>query len=160
MKKIQLDRESTLWRIIFFVFCSFFILSRTDAQTNSAIGGTGWDPIGFSVIGHNTMNGVEAYYQLNKCTEEDVVFVKLINHNKYAVTVEWYPAVFTKELKWIRKENLSDKISVVVNPDVELRGDCTDTNKMMMIHLKDFSVDAINFNRYGTSNFAVYPSGQ
>ena len=140
MKKIILSSFFLLW--------AGFGTSLLFAQSN-------WSPIGLDVAGHNKVNGIEASYQLNNCNGEDVVFVQLINHNKYAVTVEWYPAVFTKESKWIRKENLSDKKSIALNPNAELAGDCSGTNQMMMIHLKDFSITADNFFRYGTSNFSV-----
>lgn len=137
-------------KIIFLSFCLLlFLQQQLNAQ---AI----WSPIGLDVVGRNMISGVEASYQLNNCNGEDVVFVKLINHNNYTVTVEWYPAVFTKELKWIRKENPTDKKSVDINPNAALTGDCSVSNPSMMILLKDFSVDAANFKRYGTTNFAVY----
>lgn len=131
--------------ILFFLLFFFF---KNFSQTN-------WNPIKLNVAGHNTLSGVEASYQVNTCNGDDVVFVKLVNHNAYSVTVEWYPGVFTKELNWIRKENPSDKISVTVNPNAELAGDCSGANQTMMIRLKDFSVDVTNFNMYGTSDFTV-----
>ncbi|MBI4931626.1 MAG: hypothetical protein HY841_12725 [Bacteroidetes bacterium] len=140
--------------ILFSLF--LFIASCIFAQTNSA-GVASWNPIGLDVAGHNTIKGIEAFYQLNNCKGENVVFVQLINHNNYAVTVEWYPAVFTKELKWIKKENPSDKISVTLNANAELAGDCSGAYQATALHLKDFSVNAADFNRYGVSNFVIYP---
>ena len=136
-------------KIIFFLFY-FFFFAEGFSQTS-------WMPIGLDVVGHNTMNGVDAFYQQGICNGEDVVFVKLSNHNSYAVTVEWYPSVFTQDHQWIKKEKLTDKISVAVAPNVELEGDCSGTKPGMIILLSDFSVQPSNFFRYGAINFSVVP---
>ena len=135
-------------KYLLFVLCFHFFISKSFAQTT-------WNPIGLSVSGNNTMNGVDALFQLNTCNGEDVVFMKLVNHNSYAVTVEWYPAVFTNDLKWIKKENLSDKKSIALDPNSEVASDCSGANPMMMNLLKDFSVVASNFMRFGTTNFVI-----
>ena len=130
-------------------FISFLVFSFNGFSQQS------WSPIGLTVSGANSYNGVDAFYQLSNCNGEDAVLVKFVNHNAYAVTIEWYPGVFSTEQKWIRKENLADKKSIVLNPNAELAGDCTAANPCMIILLKDFSLAATNFARYGTSNFSI-----
>ena len=142
-------------KVLLLVFSLLSFHLKSFSQTNPASGGAGWNPIGLTVSGHNTINGVDASYQLNTCNGEDVVFVKLVNHNTYAVTVEWYPAVFTQDQQWIKKENLTDKISVALAPNIELAGDCSGTKSGMLIRLSDFSVQPLNFFRYGATNFSV-----
>jgi hypothetical protein len=137
-------------KITLISFALLFSFFESFSQTNS-----NWNPIGLNVAGYNMMNGVEASYQLNTCSGEDVVFVKLVNHNAFTVTVEWYPAVFTQDHQWIKKETLADKKSVTLNPNDQLEGDCSGTKPEMIILLADFSTPAINFFRYGAMNFSV-----
>jgi len=145
---------------LYFAFC--FLLSFLFVTFNSLEGfsQSNWNPIGLDVAGHNTMSGVEASYQLSTCNGADVVFVQLINHNAYAVTVEWYPAVFTQDHQWFKKETPADKKSVTLNANSQLDGDCSGTKPEMIILLSDFSVQAINFFRYGALNFSVTNAGQ
>ena len=135
-------------KYLLFAFCFLFLHSKIFAQNT-------WNPIGLSVSGDNTMNGVDALFQLNTCNGEDVVFMKLVNHNSYAVIVEWYPAVFTNDLKWIKKENISDKKSITLSPNSDVASDCSGSYRIMMNLLKDFSIGAADFMRFGTTNFAV-----
>ena len=129
---------------------------RSVAQTTPPSGQAGWNPIGFNVSGtNNTVNGVTVYYQLSTCNGEDVVFVKFVNNNNYSVNVEWYPAVFTQEHKWIKKETLQDKKSVTLNQTSALEGDCSGTKPETVIRLSDFSIKKSDFFRYSTSNIAV-----
>lgn len=138
-------------KILLLSFCLFLFLQyQLNAQTT-------WSPIGLDVVGHNKMNGVEASYQLGTCNGNDVVFIKLINQNSFDVTVEWYPAVFTNTLTWIKKETPADKKSIDVNSGAELTGDCSASNPSLMILLNDFPVAVNNFIRFGTTNFTVYP---
>lgn len=146
---------------ILLVTAIFFSFQTTNfAQTNSPAQNTlaeqGWQPIGFNVAGHNIMNGVEAFYQVSNCNGENVVFVKFINHNDYAVTLEWFDAVFTQELKWFSKENTTAKKNISLDAKQEKTGDCTSENVVALkIKLKDFISDVTNFKRYGAKEFSV-----
>src|ERR1017187_6748096 len=143
-------------KITLTIFVLLFFLFKNFAQTNAPSGQAGWNPIGFNVSGtNNTVNGVAVYYQLSTCNGEDVVFVKFVNNNNYSVNVEWYPAVFTQEHKWIKKETLADKKSVTLNPNSELEGNCSGTKPETVIRLSDFSIKKSDFFRYSTSNIAV-----
>jgi len=136
-------------KIILLSFCLFlFLQQQLSAQTS-------WAPIGLDVVGHNTKDGVEASYQLGTCSGLDVVFMKLVNNNNYTITVEWYPAVFTNTLTWIKKETPVDKKSIDINPNAEITGDCSNANPAMMILLTDFPVTVNNFIRYGATNLTV-----
>lgn len=128
-------------------FSFIFIIPKADAQA--------WNPIGLDVVGHNTKNGVEAWWQLGTCSGDDAVFVKLINNNNYTVNIEWFPAVFTNNLQWIKKETPADKKSIDVNPNSTAAGDCT--SQTMMVLLKDFPVVLNDFIKFGAVNFSVNP---
>ena len=143
-KKITL----TVFVLLFFFFQNF-------AQTNAPSGKAEWVPIHLIASCGNTINGVEASYQLSTCNGVDIVFVKLVNHNAYPVKVEWYPAVFTQEHQWIKKETLADKKSITLNPNGQLEGDCSGTKPEMIIRLADFSIKKNNFFRYGALSFMV-----
>ncbi len=135
--------------LVLFVLLLFFF--KNFAQTNSV-----WEKIHLNSAGYNIVAGVEALYSLTKCNNDDVVFIKFINHNDYAVQVEWYNAVFTQDLKWIKKENLTDKKTLTLNANTEMQGDCSDTNTISLkIPLKDFVNDKTAFKRFSTSNLEI-----
>jgi len=133
------------------VMIGLWITSSVFAQTNS-----GWVPIHLTVSGYNMQDGVEAFFQLNKCNEEDVVFLKLINHNADAVTVEWTDAIFTKELKWVSKENATERKSLTINANETVQGDCLriDQSKLV-VKINDFIKKTDDFKLYGTTFFQV-----
>src|SRR3989304_9864259 len=87
---------------------------------------TTWDPIGLDVVGHNTMNGVNASYQQNTCNGQDVVYIKFTNNNNYSVELNWDNAVFTQDLQWISKEDAADKKTIILAANQNLQGDCPD----------------------------------
>lgn len=123
---------------------------RIDAQTND------WQPIYLLVTGANTMDGVEASFQLNTCNGEDVVFVKFINHNEYAVKVEWFDGVFTQELKWVNKEQAGDKKSITLAAKAESKGTCLNNSyPELIIKVKDFVAGKKDFKRYSSSQLMI-----
>ena len=142
-------------KLILTVFVLLFFFFKNFSQTTPSSGQAGWNPIGLDAGGLNTKDGVDASYQISTCKGEDVVFVKLVNHNTYTITVEWYPAIFTQDHKWIKKETLADKKSITLNPNGQLEGDCSGTKPEMIIRLADFSIKKNNFFRYGALSFMV-----
>src|ERR1035437_4724363 len=92
------------------LFATLNIGDTSYAQTTLSDGRhvQGWVPISLTFAGQNLQDGVEAFCQLSKCNGEDVVLIKLSNHNTDAITVEWADAVFTKELKWVSKKNITN----------------------------------------------------
>ena len=113
-----------------------------------------WTGIHLTVAGHNTMDGVEASFKQGNCNGEEVVFIELINHNDYDVSVTWSDAVFTQELKWVQKENKEEK-TFLLPAAATVKGDCSEGNVVLMIWLKDFIKDKKDFKRYGAANFTV-----
>lgn len=115
-----------------------------------------WQPIFLQVTGGNTMDGVEASFQLNKCNGVDVVYVKFFNHNSYPVKIEWVDAVFTQELKWVNDAAGTNKKSLNLPANTEAKGDCS--NKLypaLLVKVKDFISDKKDFKRFSASQLAV-----
>lgn len=128
----------------------FFSNLRLDAQTND------WQPIYLLATGANTMDGVEASFQLNTCNGEDVVHVKFINHNEYAVKLEWFDDVFTQELKWINKEQAGNKKSITLAAKAEAKGAClNNSHPELIIKVKDFVATKKDFKRYSSSQLMI-----
>lgn len=127
----------------------FFSVSSVFAQSNSE-----WKPIGLTVSGKNIQNGIEAFYQLYVCNNENVIFIKFINHNNYDVTVEWKDAVFTKELKWVSNENIIK--SLIIKADEVIFGDCSGkSQKELIVKVNDFIMNIDDFNQFKTTSFQV-----
>lgn len=125
---------------------------RVDAQTNK------WQPIYLLVTGANTMEGVEASFQLNTCNGEDVIQVKFINHNEYAVKLEWFDGVFSQELKWVNKELAGDKKSITLAAKAEAQGTClNNSNPELIIKIKDFVASKKDVKRYSSSQLLIVP---
>ena len=116
----------------------------------------GWEPVYLQVTGANTMDGVDASFRLGKCNNENVVFIKFINHNDYSVKLEWFDAVFTQELKWINKDEERSKKNLLIPAGAEVSGDCSNTvSTVLMINLKSFVADKKEFKRYSSFQLNV-----
>lgn len=115
-----------------------------------------WEPVYLQVTGANTMNGIEANFQVGNCNNEDVVFIRFKNNNDYSVKLEWFDAVFTQELKWINKDEEVNKRSVVIPGKLEMTGTCINTDSpQLVVKLTDFISDKKNFKRFHTSQLTV-----
>jgi hypothetical protein len=115
-----------------------------------------WQPIFLQLTGANTMNGVEASFLVTMCNGEDVVFVKFVNDNTYPVKLEWFDAVFTQELKWINKDGVSDKKSITLAANAEVKGTCSSSgNADLVVKMKNFITDKKDLKRYSTSKLLV-----
>lgn len=137
--------------LIVFVY-SFFSSQTIYANTNDP----NWQTIFLTPGGANTIDGVEAYFQLGECNGEDVVYVKFINRNDYYVKVEWFDGVFTQELKWINKSDEKDKRTVLIQPKKEAIGSCESTNSPnLMIKLNDFGINKNHFKRFSANYINV-----
>lgn len=135
----------TLFSILFLSISSIFAQSKAE-----------WKPIGLTVSGKNTYSGIEAFYQLNKCNTENVVFIKFINHNTYEVVVEWQDAVFTKNLKWVKGKNEGIIKKITIEGDGVVTGDCIDINQMeLVVNVNDFIGNIDDFNLFGVNSFKV-----
>jgi len=127
----------------------FLSVSSIFAQSNSE-----WKPIGLTASGKNMQNGVEAFYQLNKCNNENVVFIKFINHNTSGVIVEWNDAVFTKDLKWVKNEKAGMVKTITIEGGETVSGDCSGKNQnVLVVNVNDFISNIDDFNLFGINSF-------
>ncbi|MDO9185786.1 MAG: hypothetical protein Q7W13_07225 [Bacteroidia bacterium] len=138
----------------FFLFLLAIFLTTSDranAQNNSD-----WQPIYLLVTGGNTMDGVEASFQVNTCNGADVIYIKFINHNAKPVKIEWFDAVFSQDLKWNSKEQPGDKKSLVLSANTEVKGECgKNLYPELSVKVKDFVADKKDFKRYSASQFRL-----
>ncbi len=117
---------------------------------------TGWKPIGLTINGRNMQQGVEAFYQLTKCNNENVVFIKLVNHNSYKVISEWNDAVFSKQLTWHSNKKEDKRKSVVIDGNSMVLGDCSGKSlKELMVRVGDFIDNIDNFTLFKAESFIV-----
>jgi len=136
---------NTLYFILFFSVSSIFAQSNTE-----------WNPIGLTASGKNTQSGVEAFYQLNKCNKENVIFIKFINHNTFGVIVEWNDAVFTKDLKWVKNQKAGIMKSLTIEGSETISGDCSGKNQNeVVVNVNDFIDNIDDFNLFGINSFKV-----
>jgi hypothetical protein len=131
--------------LIFFSFTTVF------AQTNSS-----WTPIGLSVNGKNIQNNVEAFYKLDKCNNEDVIFIKFINYNANSVTINWEDAIFTQNRKWINNVNMDGKKSLKIEANEVAVGECLSSiYPQLVIKVNDFIENIEDFKLFITNSFQV-----
>jgi hypothetical protein len=134
-----------------FSFLMFFSVSSLFSQTSS-----GWTPIGLTVNGKNMQNGVEAFYQLNKCNNEDVILIKFINYNNSTVIAEWNDGVFTKELKWANNLKKNNKKSLTIGGNEVMQGDCSGKcPPVLVVNVHDFIENIDDIKLFRTLSFHV-----
>lgn len=144
MKKI-------VYLIIPFVLI-FSVSHKADAQAIVA----DWTILKLDVAGRTNVGGVEAFAQVRKCKEDDVVYLKIINHNEHKVNVKWFDAVLTPQQIWIKKDNASEQKSITLEPNIEAKGDCAAVNYTeCVIKLKDFIDKPDYFKEYAVYHFEV-----
>lgn len=137
--------------LIFLLTIFLTVPHKTTAQNNSD-----WQPIYLQVTGVNTMDGVEASFQINTCNGADVIYIKFINHNAKPVKIEWFDAVFSQELKWHNKDQAADKKSLILSANAEVKGACSSNlYPALFVKVKDFVADKKDFKRYSASQFKV-----
>ena len=138
----------------FFIFLISLFISvayQVHAQSN-----TEWQPIYLTPGGGNTIDGVEASFQVNTCNGEDVIYIKFLNHNEYAVKLEWFDAVFTQELKWINNEQPDEKKSLQLIANKEIVGKCSNNlYPELVIKVKKFVAEKKDVKRYLVSRLIV-----
>jgi hypothetical protein len=133
---------------LIFLCCFSFQLS---AQSDSD-----WQPVKLDVAGHSIVKDVEAVFQKKICNNEEMICVKFINHNKYAVTIKWYDAILTKGNSWVKKENSTAKKTLDIEAQKEISGDCSpDGSLECIIKLKDFIDNTVDYQLYAIYRFEV-----
>ena len=115
-----------------------------------------WEPVKLDVAGHNTVNNVEATFMKGSCNNEEVIFVKFVNRNKYPVTVKWYDAVLTKSNNWVKKDDVSPKKVLTIGAGQEAKGDCAAAESAdCVIKLKDYLEKLSDYSLYAIYRFEV-----
>ncbi len=106
------------------------------------------------------IDNVEFYYQIGKCGNNQAVFIKIVNNNKYAIQANWKELFYDKLLKEEVEGAFGGK-SIRMNAESLILGECNNTentecvtfaSKVTLTHLaeitafkfKDVSIKAIN----------------
>ncbi len=118
------------------------------AQSNSQ-----WIPVLTNVDGTNTFKGVEMYYSLSACGTSDVVLLKLVNTNAQTVKAQWINDVVSNDTK--EHYGQTKLVYVTLKPNSEVIGSCTTKIKELLVNLKDYGVEAKDFNTIVGSSFYV-----
>lgn len=114
-----------------------------------------WQPIFLTPGGGNTLEGVEANFKLGICNGEDVVFIRFTNHNAYSVTLEWYDAVYDKEMKFIGRTSENNKKSLKILSQTELKGEC-EKYPELVVKITDFVQNKDEIQRYNASDLNIF----
>lgn len=120
----------------------------TKAQSNSQ-----WIPVLTNVDGTNTFKGVEMYYSLSTCGTSEVVLLKLVNTNAQSVKAQWINDVVSNDTK--EHYGQTKLVSVTLKPNSEVVGSCDTKVKELLVKLKDYGVEAKDFNTIVGSSFYV-----
>lgn len=138
-------------RLLFFAcILSLVPVSNLFAQEQN----DGWEHIFLLVSGHNEIDGVKAWFKQVDCDGESVIHLKLTNTNQNAVTVSWYNAAFSQDLKWTRNEGVTE--STVIGGGETVTGNCATSNELS-IPVSNFFDDPKQFKRFSTNDFTVQP---
>ncbi len=156
-----MNKNLQLFILLFVLF--FSSPAKVNAQNNSD-----WQPIYLTPGGGNMVDSVEAFFQVNSCNGDGVVFIKFINHSSHLVKIEWYDGLFTQELKWIKKELPADEKSLTLPPKTTAEGGCINSANVagnagtvypqLLVSLKNFSVDKNEIKRYSASRINIIAS--
>jgi len=115
-------------KIIYLVIPLFALIFSVSFKAEAQAMIPEWTILKLDVAGRTIVGGVEAFAQVKKCKEDDVVYLKIINHNEHTVTVKWYDAVLTPQQIWIKKDNAAEQKSLTIEPNKEVKGDCGAVN--------------------------------
>jgi len=128
----------------------------TILSSNNAISqAPDWTPIFLQPTGNNVVNGVEGYFQRGICGMDEVVFIKFVNTNNYAVILHWYNAIFTQDITWVH--HADDTKTLNVPAASTLTGACG-SEVILIVKLSEFISDPAQFKRYGAIYFNVTSS--
>ncbi len=137
---------------LFFLF-TFILFTYGFSQADA-----GWRPVALTLNGKNIQNGVEVFFLTSVDKHNDnVLFLKFINHNNSPIVVEWNDAVLTKDLKWAHNSKLKNETkSVKIKANETINGMVAASEYPdMVIKLKDFIDDVSSFKSYGMSSLKV-----
>lgn len=102
--------------------------------------------------GTNGYQGVEMYYATATCNSTEVLVLKIVNTNSYAVKAQWINLIVDKNDKeHFGKTQLT---SFKIDSSVTSAGDCNKANALM-IKLSDYGVKASDLKTFIGSNFDI-----
>ncbi len=101
--------------------------------------------------GTNSFNGVEAYYTISTCNNNDVILIRLTNHNAYAVKAGWQDFVMSKDNKKLDRSTAQD--SITIQPQTIVAGDCNGNSVQLVIKLTDFGILKEDFKEFIPAKF-------
>jgi|GEM_PF-2780559 len=134
-----------------FTIMTVFICNPVQAQQNSD-----WKPVGLAVTGKNVQQGVEAYYQISKCGNEDVIFVRFINNNSKPVKVEWNDGIFNSDQVWLSNSKINTRKTLNIEAFKAIEGSCnSNVCPELVLRIKDFTDNAENVRIYRALSFHV-----
>jgi len=126
------------------LLCSGFLKSQTSIN---------WQPAAISIDGTNGFKGVDVYYHLTTCNSNDVVLLKLINHNTYDVNAQWKPVLVGNNDKELFGKSQLVSIKILANSEVV--GECKGKEKVLSVKLSDYGLNANDFRIFAGSAFDV-----
>jgi len=133
--------------LIFFTAMLLFF-GTFKAQTNNE-----WQPVLISSDGTNEFKGVVATYSLATCNSKEIVLVKLVNNNNYALKAQWRNLVQTEDGRDLF--GTGEPLLIALAPNSQTSGDCSGNNFQLIIKLSDFSIKSANFKTFIAANFEV-----
>jgi len=89
--------------------------------------------------GAKIVKGVEVQSVQSQCDGNDVVFIKMINHNDYEVKFDWKNAMLVNE-SWMDNPNQTVKSSIVIEAKGEVVGSCAGTFTQLVVKVSDFGI--------------------
>lgn len=143
-------------KIFNYFLIPLFALFLSAPHNVKAQANTDWKILLLDVAGRTIVGGVEVYAQVNKCKDDDVIYIKMINHNEHKVNVKWFDAILTPQQVWVKKDAPAEQKSIMIEPNIEIKGDCLSNNySECVIKIKNFIDKPDNFKEYAVYHFEV-----
>ncbi len=136
-------------KINYSIFVLVFVLisGLSRAQTN-----VNWQGLYLgSPDGTNALNGVEVYYTLATCNNNDVILLSMTNHNAYTVKAGWQDFVMSTTNSKLPSTTVQD--SVTIPAKATLAGDCANNTIQLVLKLTDFGILKEDYKEFMVSKF-------
>lgn len=127
------------------LFLLLFLINNSfvKAQTNYT-----WEPIGLTVSGNNTYQGVESYYRVAECDGEYYLILKFINHNNTRVLLEWEDGIFSQSHEWMSNSTNNNIKTITIMPESEISCDCNQPIDELFVNIREFVPNFEDFLKY------------
>jgi hypothetical protein len=130
-----------------------FSLITISAITVAAFSQERWENGNIRADGRTAVDGVEVFYLKTQCQGNDVLFLKLVNHNSYPVKAEWIDSILENDSKWSYSSNEKSK-NVTIAASSEVKGSCSGSRELI-VHLKDLSSNPNLFQYFSASGLTI-----